>query len=669
MPDITVVYPFDPTGTKLSNKVENEQQILTITNTRDYHFLVPRFAPYFASSMRLYIRLLNNDIRPLVEGIDYYHSHMFMEGSRACANAIYGSVTILNMELAGVILMTYQTLGGDWVIGEDKIAEILSDYLRNPRTTTWESVANTPYEFPVIDHVWNLDDMVGMTEIVQSINGVEAAVISSITDDARFHAVDYNNPHRVKAWQVGAYDKSETNVRIMAHATNYSNVHRVTADQVNAYSKEEVDEKLYNLVLEASDGQLYSFNYTNIVNGLGYVPYNTTNPNNYQTAAQVSASIASAAYNLPIATNTTLGGVKVDNTTITISNGVISAITASGGGSSSLEWSAILNKPVVFSQTGFIIAATDIPVLNQNTTGSSASCTGNATTASVANSCTGNAATATVSASCSGVAEFARIAFSAEEVSWNDIVDRPLTLAGTGLLVAASDIPDLDASKITTGSLLNAVLPNSGVTAGTYNNNATQVRPFTVDVKGTVTAIGAAVTITPAWNSITGKPTFATVATSGSYTDLSNTPVIPTIPTIVSAFTNDAGYQTAAQVATAIAADPDYTLPVATMTVLGGVKQGNNITIAGDGTISSTVSGGLSTDMGFDNVGSLCMVHILPASSFVAGTIVSGGLLRPASIMYGSAGGTYGNYLTGSWRLFGPGSPGDDCFVLAQRIA
>lgn len=36
----------------------------------------------------------------------------------------------------------------------------------------------------------------------------------------------------------------------------------------------------------------------------------------------------------------------------------------------------------------------------------------------------------------------------------------------------------------------------------------------------------------------------ANVATSGSYTDLSNTPTIPTVPTNVSTFTNDAGYLT-----------------------------------------------------------------------------------------------------------------------------
>ena len=36
----------------------------------------------------------------------------------------------------------------------------------------------------------------------------------------------------------------------------------------------------------------------------------------------------------------------------------------------------------------------------------------------------------------------------------------------------------------------------------------------------------------------------ATVATSGSYNDLDDTPTIPTVPTNVSAFNNDAGYIT-----------------------------------------------------------------------------------------------------------------------------
>jgi type IV secretory pathway TrbF-like protein len=50
-------------------------------------------------------------------------------------------------------------------------------------------------------------------------------------------------------------------------------------------------------------------------------------------------------------------------------------------------------------------------------------------------------------------------------------------------------------------------LAASGVTAGTYNSSATAVSPITVDAKGRVTAIGTAVTITPAWTSVSGKPT------------------------------------------------------------------------------------------------------------------------------------------------------------------
>ena len=46
------------------------------------------------------------------------------------------------------------------------------------------------------------------------------------------------------------------------------------------------------------------------------------------------------------------------------------------------------------------------------------------------------------------------------------------------------------------------------------------------------------------YTAISGKPSLATVATSGSYNDLSDKPDIPVVPTNVSAFNNDAGYVT-----------------------------------------------------------------------------------------------------------------------------
>ena len=67
------------------------------------------------------------------------------------------------------------------------------------------------------------------------------------------------------------------------------------------------------------------------------------------------------------------------------------------------------------------------------------------------------------------------------------------------------------------------------------------------------------------WGNITGKPTFATVATSGSYVDLTNKPTIPSA----------------------------YTLPTASTTILGGVKvDGSSVTIDVNGVISAPGTGG-----------------------------------------------------------------------------
>jgi hypothetical protein len=66
------------------------------------------------------------------------------------------------------------------------------------------------------------------------------------------------------------------------------------------------------------------------------------------------------------------------------------------------------------------------------------------------------------------------------------------------------------------------------------------------------------------WSSILDKPSFSTVATTGSYNDLLNKPIIPSA----------------------------YSLPIASKTTLGGVKIGNGINLGSDGTISVPSSTG-----------------------------------------------------------------------------
>lgn len=120
-----------------------------------------------------------------------------------------------------------------------------------------------------------------------------------------------------------------------------------------------------------------------------------------------------------------------------------------------------------------------------------------------------------------------------------------------------------------------------------------------------------------AWSAITGKPSFATVATSGSYNDLSNKPTIPTslptpnsltftgattgtwngsaaktvnIPTYSNASTSSAGLMSASDKSKldGIASRANnYSLPTASASTLGGVKVGSGLNIS-NGVLSTS---------------------------------------------------------------------------------
>jgi hypothetical protein len=86
--------------------------------------------------------------------------------------------------------------------------------------------------------------------------------------------------------------------------------------------------------------------------------------------------------------------------------------------------------------------------------------------------------------------------------SSSDKLSSGKTISGTGDVTFTT--PTFDG---TTNISTVMTLSNSGVAAGTYNNDSQSVRPFTVDSKGRITNIGAAVPISYIWNLISGTPT------------------------------------------------------------------------------------------------------------------------------------------------------------------
>lgn len=252
--------------------------------------------------------------------------------------------------------------------------------------------------------------------------------------------------------------------------------------------------------------------------------------------------------------------------------------------------------------------------------------------------------------------------------------------------------------KVFTAGAATSV-PWSGVT-----NAPTKLSQFSNDA-GYLTSVPA-----QTWENITGKPTFATVATSGSYNDLTNKPTIPSLSgyatqnwvtsqgylTSIPAATSSTyggiqiGYTTSGRnYAVQLSNGKAYvyvpwtdSLPTATSSVLGGVKIGSNITVS-SGTISLSKAN-VTSALGFTpaNVNEIPIALPNPYALTINGTSYTGSsavsintarILSTSTLSSStvSAGYSYNNTLSrtiSSLSGFSPSNP-DSVIISLARLA
>lgn len=168
-----LTYPFDSTGQAVTNRITNEFHTLALPGDLDFHFIVPRAAPFYTASVRVW-RVSDN--AELVNGQHFQVSHLYTEASRSIGMGVAGSITFTDRQFAGQVRIQYQTIGGEWVIDEAKITEILLNIVVDPRVSYWEQVAGYPERFPVVNHDYNIGDWYGASEMVEQLAGIEQAI-------------------------------------------------------------------------------------------------------------------------------------------------------------------------------------------------------------------------------------------------------------------------------------------------------------------------------------------------------------------------------------------------------------------------------------------------------------------------------------------------------------
>jgi hypothetical protein len=362
-------------------------------------------------------------------------------------------------------------------------------------------------------------------------------------------------------------------------------------------------------------------------------------------ASNISSGTLAAA-RLPTATTSTLGAVKIDGTSITITGGVISAVAAVGAAAAGQLTGTTLAANVTNSSLTSVGTLTNLTVTNTITgsvSGSAGSVTAGNIVGTIQSSSLPKASTTNLGA--------VRVDGSSITIDANGIISSTGGGGGSGSgTVNTGTAGQLTyyASSTTAVSPLTSLTWNSGTStlalSGTFSATtlsgslaasnltgtiaAARLPTATTSTAGAVIVDGTSITITNGVISSTGSGSGSVTSVSAgtgltggpitsSGTLSIDTSVVATLtgtqtltnktlnsPVVTGTITANGGVGTNGQVLTSTGSgiqwttpssggSGSYTLPIASPSVLGGVKvDGTTITIAADGTITSTASGG-----------------------------------------------------------------------------
>lgn len=169
------LFPFDPLGTLLTNKIVNEIHTITSVNGIDHNYFVPKNAPFYGNSISVIDATTG---QTLILNQDYHLGYIYQDATDKVGQPIYGSIAIVDPNRVGNFYVNYQTLGGEYVNEESQTLidglETL-DAILNP---DWTDLVNVPTAFPPTPHMLRLDNVVGVANVIAELQGIQDTILN-----------------------------------------------------------------------------------------------------------------------------------------------------------------------------------------------------------------------------------------------------------------------------------------------------------------------------------------------------------------------------------------------------------------------------------------------------------------------------------------------------------
>lgn len=164
-------YPEDPTGVNPDNLVSNELHNL---NDRPVRVVVPKYAPFFSSSLVVFDNLMQ---RRLDLNVDYRVPVLLQEATLRYGREVGDAILIENSAVSAQVRISYQCVGGLIQNNITNIVDMYEAFINDTRRVNWVSgILGKPSEFPPGPHGHFLSDVFGFEPLAFQMERIAQAI-------------------------------------------------------------------------------------------------------------------------------------------------------------------------------------------------------------------------------------------------------------------------------------------------------------------------------------------------------------------------------------------------------------------------------------------------------------------------------------------------------------
>lgn len=183
----TLTFDLDLSGNSPYNLISSEA--VALTGSLTYRSFAPKYGPYYYESVEVRDA---HTLRVLVKDIEYQCKDLATAATAVTGKDLYRTVIVLNTAISNDILVSYQTIGGEYVQDYSAIQVLTNNLLADTRPLGWPGIVGKPQTYDPTMHLHALGDATGFEYLVSALEMVRQTILSGdqIQSDAILRYID-----------------------------------------------------------------------------------------------------------------------------------------------------------------------------------------------------------------------------------------------------------------------------------------------------------------------------------------------------------------------------------------------------------------------------------------------------------------------------------------------